>query len=116
MLPCAVVGYEQAFESTVSAARLRRYRVATGDDETAWELYRWNIATAAAFLPLICDLEVVLRNTVHGQLAAYFGRQDWWANSDLILDDATTRTLASVLRRYGKKLANGTVGHGKVIA
>lgn len=63
----------------MSTARLATYRAVARDDEHAWELYRWNLELAAAFTPLACDVEVALRNCIHGQLTNHFGSADWWA-------------------------------------
>lgn len=70
----------------------------------------------AAFGPLASDTEVALRNTIHEQLSLHFGRTDWWASPDLILDDTTTDVLSAAARDHQRKIAKGTVGAGKVIA
>ena len=46
----------------------------------------------------------------------HFGRDDWWASTDLVLDDITTETLTDVVRKHKKQLVKGTIGPGKVIA
>jgi hypothetical protein len=49
-----------------------------GDLRAAIQLYWWNVGVSAAFYtPLHC-LEMALRNAVHQQLAAEYGRTDWW--------------------------------------
>jgi hypothetical protein len=49
-----------------------------GNVDAAIRLYWWNISVSAAFYtPLHC-LEMALRNAVHQQLVAEFGRTDWW--------------------------------------
>lgn len=58
------------------------------------------------------DVEVTLRNTIHDRSTSYFGRDDWSASTDLVLDDITSE----VVRRHRKQLAKGTIGPGKVIA
>ncbi len=108
--------FNPGYEPAVSSARLATYRAIARDDGHAWALYRWNIDLAAAFTPLACDVEVALRNTIHDQLAAYFGRSNWWASTDLVLDDITNETLAEVVRRHKKQLSKGAIGPGKVVA
>jgi hypothetical protein len=103
-------------ERAISAPRLARYRAKTGSDESAWALYRWNIALSTAFGPLVADLEVSLRNTIHDQLTIWYEREDWWASSSLLLDDVTSEMLTAVVRKHQKKIAKGTVPPGKVIA
>ncbi|QLQ40303.2 hypothetical protein [Micromonospora robiginosa] len=67
-----------------SAPRMRPYLEAAGNDgREAVALYWWNVEISAAFYgPLHC-LEIVLRNALHGQLAARYGRSDWWAAAPL---------------------------------
>lgn len=111
-----IVTLNSAVEQAISTARLATYRRVTSDDASAWALYRWNIELSAAWLPLMADTEVALRNAIHSQLAAHFGRSDWWANERLVLDDQTAETLVAVVRDHQKKIAQGTVGAGKVVA
>jgi hypothetical protein len=108
--------FNPAFESALSTARLATYRAAGRDDDHAWALYRWNLDLAATFTALSCDVEVTLRNTIHDRLTSHFGRDDWWASTDLVLDDITSETLTEVVRRHRKQLAKGTIGAGKVLA
>lgn len=115
-LPSPAVAFNPAFEPALSTARLATYRAAGRNDDHAWALYRWNLDLAAAFTALSCDVEVTLRNTIHDHLTSYFGRDDWWASTDLVLDDITSETLTEVVRRHRKQLAKGTIGPGKVIA
>lgn len=110
------MAFNPGYEPAVSTARLATYRAIARDDDHAWALYRWSIDLAAAFTPLACDVEVTLRNTVHDRLTAHFGRDDWWASTDLVLDDITSETLAEVVRRHKKQLAKGTIGPGKIVA
>jgi hypothetical protein len=115
-LPCPALTFNPGYEPAVSAARLATYRAISQDDDHAWALYRWNIDLAAAFTALACDIEVTLRNTIHQQMTQRFERDDWWASNDLVLDDITTETLASVVQRHKKRLAKGSIGPGKIIA
>ena len=108
--------YNPSFEPAVSTSRLSTYRAVARDDDHAWALYRWNLALAASFTPLSCDIEVALRNTIHDQLVTHLGRPDWWASSTLVLDDITTETLATAVQRHKRQLAKGTIGPGTIIA
>ncbi len=116
MIPCFALAFNSSLETAVSTARLATYGAVARDDDHAWELYRWNLDLAAAFTPLACDVEVALRNCIHDRLTNHFGRADWWAATNLVLDDITAETLASVVQRHQKRLAKGTVGPGKVVA
>ena len=115
-LPWVPVPYNPSFEPAISTARLSTYRAIARDDDHAWALYRWNLDLVAAFGPLTSDTEIALRNTIHDQLSTHFGRSDWWASPDLVLDDITTDVLTSAVRDHQRKIAKGTVGVGKVIA
>ena len=108
--------FNHRIEKAVSTSRLAPYRAQASSLKNAWALYRWNIELSAAVAPLAADLEVTLRNTIHDQLAAYFGRTDWWAANTLHLDDTTNAMLTEVVKKYQKKIAQGTVGPGRVVA
>ncbi len=112
----AVVDFNYRVEQAISTPRLSTYRALTSSKEQAWALYRWNIKLAAAIAPLAADLEVTLRNTIHDRLTDHFGRADWWAAASLQLDDITNDMLTQVVKRHQKKIAKGTVGHGRVVA
>lgn len=108
--------FNPSLEMAVSAARFSTYRKAASDDGHAWALYRWNIDLVAALAPLTCDVEVTLRNTMHDQLSGHFGREDWWASPQLLLDDLTSEMLAQAVKKHQRKIAKGGVGAGKVVA
>ena len=108
--------FNHRIERAISSSRLAPYRAQASSRENAWALYRWNIELSAAVAPLAADLEVTLRNTIHDQLSAHLGRTDWWAANSLQLDDTTNAMLTEVVKKYQKKIAQGTVGPGRVIA
>lgn len=68
----------------LSLPRFAPYLAKAGEDMTAAiQLYWWNVGISAAFYtPLHC-LEMALRNALHKQLAAEFGRTDWWVVAPL---------------------------------
>ena len=110
------VSINPLIERAISSSRLTTYRRAARDDSHAWDLYRWNLDLVAAFAPRSADLEVALRNTIHDQLTTHLGRSDWWAAQSLLLDDITAEMLIAAVGKHQKKIAEGTVGVGKVIA
>lgn len=65
-----------------------------GDHEQAVELYEWNIEVSAAFMEVLCWLEVAFRNVIDGQfpegagdgLVAIYDQTVWLANKDFIED------------------------------
>ena len=110
------MGFNQDLERAISAPRMSTYRRAAVNDDHAWALYRWNVELSAAVAPLVADLEVALRNVINEQLCVRFGREDWWASKDLLLDDITAEMLAEVVRKHHKEIVAGKVGPGKVVA
>lgn len=100
------VALSNELEMAVSRPRLETYRRIAADDAPAWALYRWNLELSAAWLPLMADTEVALRNGIHLQLTALLGRADWWASDRLVLDDQTAENLVAVgesIRRRSPK-------------
>jgi hypothetical protein len=68
----------------LSEARLAPYLVECGRDvAAAWRLYMWNIGISVAFYPLLHFVEITLRNALHRELSAQFGRADWWSVAPL---------------------------------
>ncbi|MFG1921246.1 hypothetical protein [Cryptosporangium sp. NPDC048952] len=70
--------------------------------DRAIDLYWWNVdASAGFYAPLHC-LEVGLRNALHGELARYYHRADWWtvcspgAPGERMLRDAHSKTRVAV--------------------
>ena len=54
-------------------------------------LYLWNLQVAEAFYASLHCLEISLRNALHAQLLASYGRRDWWATAPLA--DVATRKI-----------------------
>ncbi len=110
------MGFNQNLERAISAPRMSTYRKVASNDDHAWALYRWNVELSAAVAPLAADLEVALRNAIHERLCVRFGREDWWASRDLLLDDITAKMLAKVVQKHHKDIVADKVGPGKVVA
>jgi hypothetical protein len=53
------------------------------DVAAALRLYMWNIGISTAFYPLLHLVEITLRNSLHRELGARFGRADWWSVAPL---------------------------------
>lgn len=110
-------GSQPFYIRDLSEERFEPYLVAAdGDAESAWNQYRWNLQLVAALSPLGCDLEVVLRNTIHRQLCELFNREDWWTAPKLSLDRHSLTFLEPVVKRHERRLAKETVGPGRVVA
>lgn len=106
-----------SLERALSPERLGPYLAeADGDLEIAWKFYRWNLRLVGALMPLISDVEVTLRNTIHRQLTDQFGTPEWWSSPKLLLDDDTREMISAVVRKHRKKLEKGSDGPGRVVA
>jgi hypothetical protein len=99
---------------TMSRPRFAGYlRAAAGNAEAALRLYWWNIEISSAFFgPLHC-LVLSLRNALHLQLCALFGRADWWAA--VRLTDEGARTIAAVRAKLVRRSAT-PVGVDDIVA
>lgn len=93
-----------ALETSLSPERMATYiGRAGGDREKAVRLYSWNTAVSAAFYGPLQGLEVALRNAMHRELAARYGK-DWYDNPASGLDAGTLSRISgarSDLRRDG---------------
>ncbi|APU15231.1 hypothetical protein [Actinoalloteichus fjordicus] len=68
----------------LSKARFSKYlEVCGGDVAAAFRLYVWTVRVCGAFYPLLHFAEITLRNALHRELTAQFGRDDWWAVAPL---------------------------------
>lgn len=67
------------FETAFSAPRVGRYKSkCAGNEAHAMIAYRYNLLITESLAPFFCTVEIALRNAMHKQLTAYFGRQNWW--------------------------------------
>jgi hypothetical protein len=109
---------DEVIQSRLSTARLASYMSVTGADlSNALELYIWNSRIAAAFLALLGDVEVVIRNAWHEQLirlSTSLNGSDFWfdnqfgllrENSVQHIEDAYKR----ILRQQRRPAANQLV-------
>ncbi|MFD5316857.1 hypothetical protein [Streptomyces sp. NPDC127098] len=65
----------------ISAERFRPFLDECGGDPlVALRLYCWDGEASRAFLSLLRDFEVALRNALHAKLAGRYGQPDWWAS------------------------------------
>ena len=59
-----------SLERALSPERFRPYLADAGEDfDLAWKIYQWNLRLVGALMPLISDVEVTLRNTIHRQIS-----------------------------------------------
>lgn len=100
-----------ALERSITPTRMTTYRgAAAGDSRLARDLYLWDRALSVALLGDLAILEVALRNAMSAQLEAKWGPR-WFANTDLPLDDRSSRELANAWARI-----TGTKTAGKLVA
>ncbi|WP_136643139.1 hypothetical protein [Subtercola vilae] len=87
-----------------SASRLAPYLAAAdGDEQTALDLYIYNIEVSAAFWVGFSLLEVTLRNRVHDALTHRFGTERWWEKTPLTGRESNSIAVAEQrCARYGE--------------
>ncbi|WP_116139666.1 hypothetical protein [Trinickia diaoshuihuensis] len=67
------------FETVFSQARVGRYKSRYhGNEVQAMTAYLHNLRISESLTPFFSTVEIALRNSMHKQLGAYFGRIDWW--------------------------------------
>ena len=98
-------------ERTLSADRLRPYRISVGGDtELAILLYEQNTLLAESLYGVLQGLEVSLRNKIHEQLAADYGQAEWWDAVKLESEQgAMLRKARDILSKEGKTLVAGRI-------
>ncbi|MBK7761975.1 MAG: hypothetical protein IPI46_01210 [Bacteroidetes bacterium] len=66
-------------ERLLSAKRLDTYyRLFNGEKNDAIEYYQLNIKISEALYPLLANLEIVLRNSIHQSFTKRFGTENWF--------------------------------------
>ncbi|CAB4641572.1 MAG: hypothetical protein F2612_05320 [Actinobacteria bacterium] len=77
---------DELIQTKLSTARLSSYMSVTGADlSNALDLYLWNGRAASAFLVLLGDVEVVIRNAWHEQLtllSTTMNRTELWSENE----------------------------------
>ena len=98
-------------ERTLSADRLRPYRISVGGDtELAILLYEQNTLLAESLYGVLQGLEVLLRNAIHDQLTADYGQVEWWDAVKLEPEQgAMLRKARDILTKEGKALVAGRI-------
>lgn len=93
-------------EIRLSSDRLQPYRKSVGgDSEHTIRLYEQNTLLAESLYGILQGLEIALRNSIHVQLSAGFGRPDWWNAVKLKPEQAMMlRSAEESLQRVGKPL------------
>lgn len=74
------------FEHHLSTERFATYIKKTGDKESAFSLYVWNIAISSAFYGPLQAVEILLRNSLHNSLSTYYG-SNWLDNTKIGLNE-----------------------------
>ncbi len=75
---------QDSLDRALSPERFAPYLTeAAGDIDLAWATYRWNLDLVSLIMPLISDVEVTLRNTIHTQLTDHFATAQWWTSPRL---------------------------------
>ncbi|MCB1395852.1 MAG: Abi family protein [Rhodobacter sp.] len=102
--------------NALSSQRFKPYLLAANfDQETALQLYFWNLRISASFYPLLGMTEIVLRNSVSDRIRAVHG-QEWWDDPQFHL--SIGRQAKGIVLRARKKRneIKGRVTHGCMVA
>jgi hypothetical protein len=109
---------DEVIQTRLSVARLASYlNMAGADLSNALDLYIWNSRVAAAFLVLLGDVEVVIRNAWHEQLirlsTSLNGSEFWFDNQFGLLRENSLQHIADanqrLLRQQRQPVANQIV-------
>jgi hypothetical protein len=91
-----------------------------GDDERALALYGWNLQVSSALWETLAVLEVVLRNTIHQQMANWCRQQqghDRWYDVITLTRQGADDVTTAKRRALGRSANTATVPPpGKVVA
>ncbi len=74
-----------AFSSCVSISRIEAYRVSGDDNHETLTKCVWNICLSEALYPVLQNLEIGLRNTLHAAAEKSFGTSSWYGGRASIL-------------------------------
>lgn len=91
-----------ALPGLLSAPRMSGYLHKYPRPDLAMRLYSWNLELAGALIGPISVLEVVVRNSLHTQLADGYGEQ-WWEHQRLTIMDRERRAINSVLDSFSAR-------------
>jgi ribosomal protein S18 acetylase RimI-like enzyme len=84
----------------ISEPRLSKYLARyNGNGEMALQQYTWNLAASAALWGPIAVMEVVLRNALHGQMAASVGHDTWWESERIHLLEGERTKVSEALSK-----------------
>ena len=99
---------DEVIQTRLSTARLASYMSVTSADlSNALDLYIWNSRAAAAFLGLLGDVEVVIRNAWHEQLiqlsTSLNGSEFWFDNQFGLLRENSILHIEAARHRLLKR-------------
>ena len=89
----------EAILAALSPARMAGYiaAVPAGGLKQAIALYAYNQTLSGLFFELLANIEVTLRNRIHQQFSARYGRSDWFETVQPMLSDARARDIDDAL-------------------
>ena len=111
--------WERVLLNRLSPERLTSYLQSSGGDlSVALRLYEWNCAVSSAVFEVLGDVEVVVRNALHRELATWHSRNgfsdQWYDNSHGLLSPRAVEDVGRAKERLRKK--NKLVTPGAVVA
>jgi hypothetical protein len=73
-------------QRALSPKRLESYRPKGASDKATVSMYFWNALLSEALCPMLQQLEVAFRNTLHQSIGGAWGNTQWLMNGIVILD------------------------------
>ncbi len=109
-------GDDEALLDLLTTGRMSSYSSATGSPSAALRLYEWNMHASASVMELTGIVEIVARNALDRELAAWARRRldtpEWFGRAPL--DQRGTRDVSKAEDRSRRAGAPGE--HGRVVA
>lgn len=104
--------YFSLLREGISHERLEAYRRDSNEaDIELMARYLWNIALCESLYPVLQNLEITLRNSIHQSATTYF-KNNFWFDNPAILNTQQQSSVAEAkdkLRRCGKTISDGRV-------
>ncbi|MHB9860005.1 hypothetical protein [Streptomyces sp. YIM S03343] len=93
---------------SISAERFKPFLdECDGDALVALRLYCWDGEISRAFLGILRDFEVAMRNSFHAKLSGRYGRTDWWDSPRVRLTTKGREQVHGAQRDLGREYGSG---------
>ena len=105
-----------SLERAISSERIGTYlRACGGDLVSAIQMYEKNTALSEALYGVLQALEVTLRNSLHRELAAHYGVDNWFDCLPLLRAEAGALQRAKESLKRGRKANDSGSNRGRIV-